>query len=236
MQTPHPVTVRFALAKAVKPNTLLAMTLTPNCSTHPWDWHGTAIIANANEIITVRFQHTDQTSTVMDSRPICATRSDNREEAIDRALKREPLWWVMSDTRGLLRPCFMMTRRVEMDVQDVIDNSHTTVIVYSEDLSNPWNRKYGLMIDLCKLDTDPTLTNEQCQRVLDLVFKWRVTPADFTHLDQQPGRWGYTHTMTRGGEPRSWHHKLRQVRNHQLFGLDLSKVLDFNAAALGGEE
>lgn len=232
MQTPHPVNVRFSLAEAVKPDTLVAMTLTPNCSTHPWDWHGSALIANANEVLRVRFQHTDQTSTIMHTQPVCATRSVNREEAIDHALKREPMWWVMSDTRGLLRPCSMMTRRVEMDVRDVVDNSHAT----PEDLTNPWDRKYNLMVDLCKLDTDPTLTSDQRERVLDLVFKWRVTPADFTDLDQQPGRWGYTHTMTRGGEPRSWHHKMRQVRNHPQHGLELSKVLDQNAAALGGAE
>ena len=97
---------------------------------------------------------------------------------------------------------------------DVIDPRH----------AEPWDRKHGAMMSLCRLDTDPTLTDAQRAAVLDIVKRWCLTPADFQDLDEGPGYWGYTHDVE--GKTAAWHHKLRQVRNHPVDGHRLYDILD----------
>jgi hypothetical protein len=72
-------------------------------------------------------------------------------------------------------------------------------------------RRENFIYDLCDMEADPKLTDEQKREVLRLVEKWELTRSDFQLLDEKPVVWGYE--VPRDGETKTWHWKLRQVRN-----------------------
>lgn len=79
-----------------------------------------------------------------------------------------------------------------------------------------WHRQRSFVNDLCDLPTSPKLTDAEQAEVLELVKKWALTRSDFRELDERPGTFGYE--VKRGEETKTWHWKLRQVRNDSRNG------------------
>lgn len=78
-------------------------------------------------------------------------------------------------------------------------------------------RQEGFIRDLCDLNVKAKLTAPQRRAVVQLVKRWGLTPADFWNIDSKPGTWGYE--IECGGAMKTWHWKLRQVRNDKSSGL-----------------
>lgn len=81
------------------------------------------------------------------------------------------------------------------------------------------HRQEGLVNDLCELWAGTTLTDEQMDQVIALVKARGITRADFRLLDERPDEWGYER------DGKTWHWKLRQVRNHPAKGRELFAAL-----------
>lgn len=123
-----------------------------------------------------------------------------------------------------LREAWLRYSTLERD-RDTVETERGNDIWAEKILRNqtsPYERQYEFARRLAFLDTPGNLKEEHLEQILKLLKRFRITPDDFSDLDEKPAKYG---DDNRGYyvEGREWHFKLRQLRNRK--SQEMHKVL-----------